>query len=365
MMNYMLKMNMKNTLYITLLAVFALLGSCAKDNGTDYDPSVFEGKLSRRSTVSLVGFEENRSGILKAQNVAPRDFIAWSTDPAWELQPSAQTSLKNVRTAIEKPNNSTLLQKVISLEDMPVYMNNTYGGTLGGFVSVAADMKRVSTMFDTYWGLRLDYEGTKFKPDGAGYAIIRFYSPAASMLTIPFCPEMGGTQPHAWPNTGGGFTASKLADGGYPEYTFPGYSAPQNGAELYEVTPEGRETLRSVYRENEGWRTNEIGAEAPYTRADHKVIVAAKPIRNGVYTEPTRGAGAVPQFITTYATYGGNTYIVRALIDGQYHLTTQTRYDGVVLEVAEKGIYSIQVPQTAIEKIWEEAREIGELRIKK
>lgn len=356
MMNFMLKINMRNTLYITLLAVFVLLGSCAKDNGTDYDPSIFEGKLSRRSTVGLVGFVENSDEILKAQNVAPRDFIAWSTDPAWELQPSAQTSLKNVRTAIEKPSNSTMLQKVISLEDMPVYMNNTYGGTLGGFVSVAADMKRVSTMFDTYWGLRLDYEGTKFKPDGAGYAIIRFYSPAASMLTIPFCPEMGGTQPHAWPNTGGGFTASKLSNGGYPEYTFPGYSAPQNGAELYEVTPEGRETLRSVYRENEGWRTNEIGAEAPYTRADQKVADTAKPIRNGVYTEPTKGAA--PQFITTYATYGGNTYIVRALIDGQYHLTTQTRYNGVALEVIEKGIYSIQVPQTAIEKIWEEAKDI-------
>lgn len=296
----------------------------------------------------MEGFEEQREQILSRNNVTPRDFIAWSTDSAWSLPSHAQIALRNTRTSIPAPASNVLLQKVIALEDIATYMNNTYGGTVGGFVSVAADMKRVSTMYDTYWGLRLDYSGTKFRENGAGYAVIRFYSEATKTMSIPFCTELGGTQAHAWPNTGGGFTASKLSAGGYPEYTFKGYSAPRHGAELYEVTPEGREILRSKYIEGKGWQTNEIGAPAPETRSK-------KEIRNGVYTA-TKGSGRV--FVTTYARYQGNDYIVRGQVGFYYHLTTQTPYPNVMLEVVEKGIYGISVPVNGIDNIWEDVQNL-------
>lgn len=332
--------------FSALVLTTLLVVSCNSNSNDDF--AVFDGEHSKRRIMLMEGFEEQRDNILTKNNMTPRDFIAWSTDSAWSLPANAQTALKNVRTSSPMPTRDVLLQKVIPLEDVSTYMNNVYGGTVGGFVSVAADMKFVSTMYDTFWGLRLDYSGTKFRENGAGYAVIRFYSEATQNLTIPFCPEMGGTQAHAWPNTGGGFTASKLSTGGYPEYTFKGYSAPRHGAELYEVTPEGREILRSRYVEGKGWQTNEIGAPAPSTRS-------AKEIRNGVYSS-TKSGGRI--FVTTYATYQGHDYIVRGQVGYHYHLTTQTRYPDVMLDVVEKGIYGISVPVNGVDRVWEDIQNI-------
>lgn len=331
---------------LLLLSFIALLwASCKRNEGSD--PSIFAGELSKNYVFRLNGFVENRDEILKREGMSLRDFQAWSTDSAWGLPQAARISLRSVRDAITMPKNTTLLQKVIPLEDVANYMNNTYGGTVGGFVSVAADMKRVSNMYDTYWGLRLDYAGTKFREHGAGYGVIRFYSDAVSTLYIPFCAEMGGTYKHSWPNGGGGFTTSKLGEGGYPEYVFNGYSAPQNGAELYEVTPEGREILRSVYRQGKGWQTNEIGMPAPQTKNES--------VRNGV-VEGTRSGEKL--FVTTFATWRGNRYIVRAVIGEKYHLTTQTFYQVTGLEVVEKGIWGVVVAEDEIENVWEESRVI-------
>lgn len=331
---------MKKSLFALLLLCIASV-SCHESE----QPTPFEGQFSKRSTMWIEGFVEQRDAILKQQNMSPRDFIAWSTEAAWNLPVAAQVALRSVRKAVPTPTNETLLQKVISLEDLPTYMNNTYGGTVGGFVSVAADMKQIATMYDTYWALRLDYTGTKFKPDGAGYAVIRFLSPAAATLTIPFCAELGGTQPHALPNTGGGFTGSKLADGGLPEYIFAGYSAPREGAEIYEVTPEGRELLRSKYTAARGWTTNEIGMPAPTTKATENQV------RNGVYPSASKSGQVL---VTTYALYQGNRYIVWGRSNDTYRLTTQTPYDNVPLEVEEKGIWAISVPVKGVEQIWEE-----------
>lgn len=330
----------RTTLYVALLSIAT---SC-ESNPDPY--SQFEGKLSKRSTMWIKGFEDVKNDLLKSEKISARDFLVWSTDSAWSLPADAQLSLRSLRKAIETPTSNTLLQKVISLDDMPTYINNTYGGTIGGFVSVAGDMKKIANMFDTYWGLRLDYSGTKFKPDGPGYGIIRFFSPAAKVLTIPFCKELGGDQPHAWPNTGGGFTSSKLEQGGLPEYSFVGYSVPSDGAEIYEVSPEGREILRSVYTQAAGWKSAEIGSPAPDTKGQVNVV------RNGVYQSETKSNEKV--FVTTYARYNGNAYIARNTKDNQYRLTTQTMYDNVNLEVEEKGIWGITVAGDAVEDVWEE-----------
>lgn len=328
---------------VALFGTIVMLLGC--NNNHETDVSIFEGKLTKQFTTFFEGFGDTKNDILEHVGVTQRDFIAWSTDSAWSLSSKNQIALGQVRSSIPKPTEKTILQKVISLEEVPVYMNNTYGGTIGGFVSVAADMKKISTMYDTFWGLRLDYKGTKFKENGAGYAVIRFYSPVPQKLTIPFCKEMGGEQPHEWPNTGGGFTASTLSDGGYPEYKFDGYSAPRDGAELYEVTPEGREILRSTYSSDKGWKTNEIGSPAPYKKAQM--------IRNGLFGDTKSGQ----VFITTYAMYGGNKYIVRGEVDQYYHLVTNNYYEGAGLKVVEKGVYGIEVPVSEVE-IWEESEKL-------
>lgn len=328
-----------------LLVILLVAFGCTK-NGDDV--SSFDGYYSKQFVYSLNGFGENRADILKSSEVTLPDFIKYSTSKAWELSQPECDALKKVRTSITAPIEKTLLQKVIDLGDVATYMNNIYGGTVGGFVCEASDVKVLSTMYDVYWGLRLDYEGTKHKADGAGYAVIRFYSEAAKTLYTPFCSAMGGTYQSEWPNGGGGFTTSTLGDGGFPEYVFAGYSAPTDGAELYEVTPEGREILRSTYQSAKGgWITNEIGS-------DPVGVKSSNVIRNGIYTE-TKGERVI---ITTYALYNSNKYIVRGKIDGKYHLVSTIKYSNEPLVVVEKGVFGINVDTSDVEKIWEDKRNI-------
>ena len=256
-MNLNLNSTKKRTVSIKLLAYLLLLiilGSACKEDNIDTDwPS---GIYNKSAIANLSGFKQQRPALLTAAGVSVTEFIRLSTDSAWHLSQNDKKKLTQIRNGINAPVASTIMGKVIPLQDLATYMNNTYGGTVGGFVSVAADLKNISSMHDVYWGLRLDYPGTKFLQDGAGYAVIRFTSSQTSHLTVPYCTEMGGTKTHAWPNTGGGFTSSTLGDGGIPEYTFDNYYAPNQGAEIYEVTPLGNEILRSIYRLTNGLLLN-------------------------------------------------------------------------------------------------------------
>ncbi|MCQ4873944.1 hypothetical protein [Butyricimonas paravirosa] len=307
--------------------------SCSDDDTT----TISEGIYTHKAIQSVKGFEEEKAAILTRNKISEETFISLSTDSAWSLESEQQALLATIRDEVSKPDEQTLLQKVIPLEDISTYMNNIYGGTVGGFVAEAADVKSLATMYDVYWGLRLDYKGTKFSATGAGYAVIRFYSDATSRLKIPYSPELGGTQEHAWPNGGGGFTTSTLGAGGYPEWVMDGYSTPREGAELYEVTPAGREILRSVYREGR-WQTHESEYyPLPQTRC-------TVTIRNGIFNN---------QFITTYGEYAGHTFIVRGEVDGEYHLTTTETISLPGLHTVEKGIYGINVPKDQVSNVHE------------
>ena len=112
----------------------------------------------------------------------------------------------------------SLLQKVISISDINTYINNIYGGTIGGFISYSGDMKDVYTMFDVFHGLRLDYQGTSFSENDFAYGVLRFYTDEIDSIEIPYCPQMGGKHTDSYPFGGGGFTLSSLGNGGFPEY---------------------------------------------------------------------------------------------------------------------------------------------------
>lgn len=309
--------------YIATLALsFCTLVACSDDDDDNGTTIVKEGELTRTLVQSLKGFGEKRDNLLANHAVSMTDFVRISTDSAWALSATDKQALKSIRDGVRCPDEHTLLQKVIPLEDISTYMNNKYGGTVGGFVCEAADVKNLVTMEQVYKGLRLDYSGTKFKADGAGYAVIRFYSSAASRMTIPYVEEMGGTQSHSWPTGGGGFTTSTLGDGGYPEWVCDGYNAPEEGAELYEVTPQGREILRSVYKSGR-WQTHESSYyEVPQTRTTDKTYCGVK------------------------AEYKGYTFDVRGKVDGIYHLTTTKFYPIPDLQVVEKGVWGIEVAES-------------------
>lgn len=311
---------------LLLLSLIAIsFTSCQQEEHIPTTEEILGGTYTKPYINKLSGFEDNLIDLLNASNLSHTDFILYSTNKAWEYPEATRTIIKNFRESIDFPTSKTLLQKVITTNDMDTYINNTYGGTIGGFVSVAADMKRVYTMHDVYWGLRLDYEKTQFKEDASAYAVIRFKSEFIKDLQIPFCEELGGTYPHSWPNGGGGFTTSTLGKGGYPEYKFNSYMAPKEGAEIYEVSKNGYEILRAKYTAKNKWQMVDKGYSPE------------------VKSVPSQ------EYELKYAMYKGKKFFLRANINGICHLTTFENYPELELEVKEKGIWGIQIPENQVE----------------
>lgn len=271
---------------ITSLSLLALafLAGCSSDSNSYL---IFNGQLNKEYISRMDGFMEQKAGLLAKFAVSEQEFIALSTAPAADLSEAKQAKLRAMRTDLSMPNTQTLLQQVIPLSQIPIYMENIYDGKIGGFISVAADMKGVHSLKDIYWGLRLDYPGSEFRENGAGYGVIRFYTHYIDSIAIPFSPAMGGEHLDPWPFTGGGFTASTLGKGGYPEYLLKGgYYAPAEGAELYECTPNGNEILRSLFRGGR-WTTHE--GEVVTTRSASVKRVAARLVRYQGYCLYLRG----------------------------------------------------------------------------
>ena len=360
--------------YLLILILNGILGnSCSKDSPQQNWP---EGKYNQTMIQHLTGFFENRSDLLTSASLTTQEFIPLSTDSAWHLTQEEKVKLRNVRDGVTFPTSSTILQKVIPLEDVALYMNNTYGGTVGGFVSSAGDVKSLKTLHDLYYGMRLDYSGTKFLPNGGGYAVLRFTSNVTSKLSVPYCKEMGGTRTHSWPNTGGGFTSSTLGNGGFPEYTFDSYYAPNQGGELYEVTPAGNEIIRAQYTGTK-WTTTEPATKSAKMGSMYEQI--ENPIRNGIYVRTIKGellpaislAGGRWQIvvdgktslvtaaelltISTFADFRGDSFNIRGFDGNNYYLTTTdtVAYLKYTLDILENGLYGITIPIKEVNKVWE------------
>ena len=140
-----------------------LFGGCSSDSSSYL---VFNGELNKEYVGTLTGFGEQKTQLLEKFATSEQEFIGLSTAPAAELSAAKQAKLRAIRNDLSMPNTQTLLQQVIALSEIPTYMENVYDGKIGGFISVAADMKGVHSMKDVYWGLRLDYPGTPFKRMG-------------------------------------------------------------------------------------------------------------------------------------------------------------------------------------------------------
>ena len=341
---------MKKLIALSLFALAAFSWSCDSSDD-DYAPR-YNGRFSKLFVYQLQGFEESRDDILEKHGVSMRDFIIWSTSDINDFNSVDQSQIKTVRDEVKKPSGTTLLQKVIPLSDVAIYMDNLYNGTIGGFVTTAADVKYLSTMSQIYNGLRLDYDGSKFFENGAGYAVIRYYSKSTNKLTIPYAAVLGGDPNPSWewPWGGAGFTTSNLSDGGYPEYFTAGYSTPNEGAELYEVTPEGREMLRSVFTDGE-WETFENpDLMGPISDYNGSVIPNKKNnVRNGMYSVAGKMA-----YIQTKAIYKGCEFTVRGEVNGELHLTTTTKYNMPELYLVEKGIWGVIANPTEVSELRED-----------
>lgn len=176
-----------------------------------------------------------------------------SLDAFYDLQsrtPSAMTAdnfakMTLIRKAQIRPDASVLMQKVISGRKIEKYLDGTYVSPRG-FVSVCADIVHYRTISDFYYGLRLDYEGTDFKPDSKSIGIIRFKALNAGDCIVPLAFGFGGSFKDKYPFGGHGFTAGINHRLGTPEW-FIEDNADLLCGQIFEFFDDGTEILIGIY----------------------------------------------------------------------------------------------------------------------
>ena len=159
--------------------------------------------------------------------------------------------MKAVRDAIPMPTNQTIMQKVIPQGDIAKYISGDYY-QVRGYITRAQDVNKLDSYNDIYNSLRLNYNGSVFNPViDECVGVIRFKTPDAADIDIPYSQAMGGSTVDGPPFTGNGFTAATNGQV-IPEYKIDDYVALYDGAELYTITKDGTETLVAVYNEGLG-----------------------------------------------------------------------------------------------------------------
>jgi len=156
------------------------------------------------------------------------------------MTPLEQANINSIRNSIPLPDGTIVLQKAIPKTDIPKYLDGSYT-QIGGFVTTAKDAKHLNTFDDIYSGMRLDYTGTNFHLSDGSCGVIR-YKTVTPNATVPKLPAVAGDAPY----TGNGFTGGNNGKLGVPEWKTP-YNTPIDGAELWEITSNGTETLRAVF----------------------------------------------------------------------------------------------------------------------
>lgn len=192
------------------------------------------------------GFTDTIGQYAQEQGLSEEEFRTLCEKAAADMSADELAKINAIRDQQIVPNADTLMQKVITLYDMEKYLSGEYK-TPKGFVSACADVKQYNTTEDMYYGLRLDYEGTYFKPEGESYAVIRFYAANIDQAVIPKSPANGGTIEDPYPFGGAGFTTGTNGRWGSPEWKMDEFTVLNDGAQLFEVAEDGTQTLRAVY----------------------------------------------------------------------------------------------------------------------
>jgi hypothetical protein len=208
--------------------------------------AITNAKFTRALLQGMRGFMDDMVSILDDVGMSASKFDELRPLSADILSSADRTAMKAVRDAIPMPTNETIMQKVITQGDIAKYLDGEYN-QIGGYVARAQDVKQLASYDDIYNSLRLDYAGTAYNPaTDECVGVIRFKTPQASNLEIPYSQSMGGNIVDGPPFTGNGFTAATNGQA-IPEYKCTQYIDVYDGAELYTITKDGTETLTAVY----------------------------------------------------------------------------------------------------------------------
>ncbi|MEN6461451.1 MAG: S-layer homology domain-containing protein [Syntrophomonas sp.] len=197
------------------------------------------------------GFVDTIARYAEEEGLTVAEFKALCEKAAADMSPDELAKMNNIRAKQMKPTPDTLMQKVITIYDMNKYLSGEYK-TPKGFISICADVKQYKNLQDCYYGLRLDYNGTYFKPDEKSYAVIRFRAANIGKVTIPRSKINSGTFEDPYPFGGAGFTTGTNGRWGSPEWVMPEFTVLDDGAQIFELFQDGTEVLKAIYRAEAG-----------------------------------------------------------------------------------------------------------------
>lgn len=209
------------------------------------------GELAKSNLVTDSSSMNKVLSILDDTGLSLDEFNQLRMVSADTLTSSQKLVMRKIRDAIPPPTSETVLQKVIHKNDIVKYLDGDYS-EVGGYITKANDVKQLENYDDVFNSLRLDYNGTQYNPlSDESVGIIRFKTPEAKKIDIPYSKNMGGEVIDEFPFTGNGFTS---ATNGriIPEYKCSGRLKFDDGAELYEMMKDGTENLRAVYESELG-----------------------------------------------------------------------------------------------------------------
>ncbi len=197
------------------------------------------------------GFSDTISGYAEEEGLSVEAFSLLCSKSSADMSERELSLINRIRCRQLRPIAETLMQKVITLDDMKNYLSGKYRAPKG-FLSVCADVKQYVTVEDYYYGLRLDYAGSAFRPDAPGYAVIRFKAANIERAVVPRAVANGGTFKDPYPFGGAGFTTGTNGRTGSPEWVLQEFAVMDDGAQIFEIFADGTEKLRAVYSAEAG-----------------------------------------------------------------------------------------------------------------
>ena len=198
------------------------------------------------------------------------DLIEKINTPTDQLSAVDRQILTELRDEVPMPRAGEPMQKVITQQQFDDYMfgrsdTNRFFQVdgVGGSVTRASDTAHLGTPRDLHDGLRLDYQIDRQMPDGTtipkddyqyrphdeSMRVMRFQTREENYV-VPRNSDMPSGSPRfdGWdePFTGNGFT--KAGNDVIPEFQVDGGITMRQGAEIWEVLPDGTQRLEAVLR---------------------------------------------------------------------------------------------------------------------